>query len=162
MLAQVRRVAKELGSPVRVIRRDLVGRCGPLGGVFTALKTSRADRVLFLACDMPFVSADLLRELDKQLSSRRRAVFSVLDGVAGFPFLLRRDALAFVEQQIARREFSLQKLATALEARLWKVPGRRRGELRNLNSPADLRAVRATTGTSRLDQPRRDANVLRH
>ena len=59
LLAHVRRAAKELGLPVRVIRRDLVPRCGPLGGVFTALKTSRADAELFLACDMPFVSASL-------------------------------------------------------------------------------------------------------
>ena len=61
LLAQVRDAAQTLGCPVRVIRRDLVTRCGPLGGVFTALKTSRAEAVLFLACDMPFVSPELLR-----------------------------------------------------------------------------------------------------
>lgn len=142
LLAQTRAVAKDLGCPVRIIRRDLVERCGPLGGVFTALTKSRADAVLFLACDMPFVSVELLKDLEKRLPPGRPAVFAALDGLAGFPFIVRRDTLALVEQQIARKEFSLQKLAAALDARLWNVPARRRSELRNLNSPEDLRAVR--------------------
>lgn len=142
LMAQARAVAKELGHPVRVIRRDLVERCGPLGGVFTALTKTRADAVLFLACDMPFVTAELLKDLERRLTSRRPAVFAALDDLAGFPFIVSRNALPIVEQQIARKEFSLQKLATALDARLWNVPKRRRSELRNLNSPEDLRAVR--------------------
>jgi molybdopterin-guanine dinucleotide biosynthesis protein A len=142
LLAQTRAVAKELGHHVRVIRRDLVERCGPLGGVFTALTKSRADAVMFLACDMPFVSVELLKDLERRLTSGRPAVFAALDGLAGFPFIVRRDALAIVEQQIARKEFSLQRLAAALDARLWNVPAGRRSELRNLNSPGDLRAVR--------------------
>src|SRR6266566_1093085 len=60
MLGHIRGEARKLGFPVRVIRRDAVPRCGPLGGVYTALKTTRAHAVVFLACDMPFVSADLI------------------------------------------------------------------------------------------------------
>jgi molybdenum cofactor guanylyltransferase len=162
LLAHVRLMASKLEKPVRVIRRDLVPRCGPLGGVFTALTKSRADSVLFLACDMPFVSAGLLHELETRLSPKRQAIFAVLDGVAGFPFIVRRQALAVVEQQIARKEFSLQKLAAALDARLWTIPKRRQEELRNLNSPGDLRAVRSITGRWRLDHSRQTANALRH
>src|SRR2546430_17716334 len=61
LLGHIRAEAKTLGLPVRVIRRDLVPRCGPLGGIYTALKSTRADGVLFLACDMPFVRAALLK-----------------------------------------------------------------------------------------------------
>ena len=142
LLSHVRTTARNLGHPVRVIRRDLVERCGPLGGVFTGLKSSRANAVLFLACDMPFVSVELLRGLLKRLSSRQRAVFATLDDVAGFPFVVRPSALEVVEGQISRKQFSIQKLATALEGRRWAVPRSRRGELRNLNTPDDLRAVR--------------------
>src|SRR5437867_5654697 len=59
LLRLIRIEAGELGLPLRVIRRDLIPRCGPLGGVYTALKTSKAEAELFLACDMPFVSAGL-------------------------------------------------------------------------------------------------------
>ena len=69
MLGHIRAEAKTLGLPVRVIRRDLVPRCGPLGGIFTALKTTSADGVLFLACDMPFIRSEE-RRVGKECRSR--------------------------------------------------------------------------------------------
>ena len=42
---------------------DVVPGCGPLSGVHAALSSARADATVMLACDMPFVSAPLLRHL---------------------------------------------------------------------------------------------------
>jgi molybdopterin-guanine dinucleotide biosynthesis protein A len=42
---------------------DLIAGAGPLGGVYTALVEARHDRVLVLACDLPFVTAALLERL---------------------------------------------------------------------------------------------------
>src|SRR5216117_1095232 len=96
LLEHVRAVARKAGRPVRVIRRDLVPRCGPLGGIYTALKTSRAEVELFLACDMPFVSTALLSKLVSNLGPKRDAVFATFDGTAGFPFLMRVSTLPIV------------------------------------------------------------------
>src|ERR1700691_5640250 len=63
LLRRVRDVAAQTQWPARGIRRDLVARCGPLGGVYTALQTTSADNVLFLACDMPFVTIELVERL---------------------------------------------------------------------------------------------------
>src|ERR1700691_533511 len=63
LLQHIRAAAGQLGYPVRTIRRDAIARSGPIGGIYTALKRSRADAVLLLACDMPFVSPDFLRKL---------------------------------------------------------------------------------------------------
>jgi molybdopterin-guanine dinucleotide biosynthesis protein A len=41
--------------------RDLLPEKGPLGGIYTALHYSHQPYTLALACDMPFVSSDLLR-----------------------------------------------------------------------------------------------------
>ena len=144
LLGHVRAAAKSTGWPVRVIRRDLVTRCGPLGGIYTALKTSRADAELFLACDMPFVSPTLLKEIVVKLSSSRPAVFAVVDGTAGFPFAIRKEALPLVEEQMVRGEFSLQKLALVLKARRVRIPKSRRREVQNFNTPEEFReAIRS-------------------
>ena len=139
LVGHVRAAALATGWPVRVIRRDLVTRCGPLGGIYTALKTSRADAEMFLACDMPFISPALLNEISTKLSPSRLAVFAVVDGTAGFPFVIRTQALPVVEQQIARGDFSLQRLALALKARRVRIPKSRQGEVRNINTPEEWR-----------------------
>jgi molybdopterin-guanine dinucleotide biosynthesis protein A len=50
------------GLGLRVIA-DVVPDAGPLGGLYTALLDATHDRVLVLACDLPFVTAALLQRL---------------------------------------------------------------------------------------------------
>jgi molybdopterin-guanine dinucleotide biosynthesis protein A len=144
LLARVRAVAAKTAWPVRVIRRDLVPRCGPLGGVCTALRTTRADAVLFLACDMPFITAELLGRLAKSYRTRNLAVFTMGGNGPGFPFLLRRAALPQVEEQIAAGRFSLQSLAAKCRARMIRSPGGAH-TLFNVNTPADLNRICRTS-----------------
>lgn len=47
---------------LEVIPDDLPG-AGPLGGIYTAVTRSPCERTLVLACDLPFVSAELLARL---------------------------------------------------------------------------------------------------
>ena len=141
MLARIRAAAKELGCPVRVIRRDLVARCGPLGGIFTALKTTRADAVLFLACDMPLVTAALLSRIVRASRDGARSTFAAQSGRVGFPLALPMTALAVIEAQLQSKEFSLHALAKKLRARRLIVSARRK-ELFNVNTPEDAVAAR--------------------
>jgi len=143
LLGHARAAARETGWPVRVLRRDAVPRCGPLGGIVTALQRSRHDAVVFLSCDLPFVSAAAIRRVGRAVSARRLAAFFEDDpGVVGFPFALRREALPVVRAQIERRRFSLQKLAAALGARRLRVPARQAWRWFNVNTPADLAEAR--------------------
>src|SRR5262249_57217808 len=142
MVARVRAVVRPRGWPVRVIWRDSVPRCGPIGGVFTALNTSLADIELFLACDMPFISDALLMKLLRTLGTQRPAAFTASDDGAGFPFALRVLTLPIVHEQIRRHRFSLQALAKATGAKLLRVSEAQRRELWNINTPEDWKRAR--------------------
>jgi molybdopterin-guanine dinucleotide biosynthesis protein A len=137
MLGQIRATAKSLGLPVRVIRRDAVARCGPLGGVYTALNNTRAAVVMFLACDMPFVTRALLRAVLKRASRQDRALFVCSAGKPGFPFVLRREVLTMVAAQIEQGPFSLHELARTLRARTFPLPTSQLSQLQNVNTPRD-------------------------
>lgn len=143
LLGHIRRTAASLGLPVRVVRHDLIAKCGPLGGIYTALKTSRADAELFLACDMPFVSAALLARLVRSLERWGSPVFAISDDGVGFPFLMPVGSLSVVEQQIKAGRYSIQALANALPAELLRVPRRQAAELFNVNTGADWETARA-------------------
>jgi molybdopterin-guanine dinucleotide biosynthesis protein A len=148
LLGHARAVARAAGLTVRVIRRDAVPRCGPLGGVVTALQNSRREVEVFLACDMPFVTPSLVRRLVRKLGPRRRAVFAESNGRAGFPFVLRVAALPTVRTQIARGQFSLQTLARALRAARVRLSARSANALANINTAEELKQARV--GARRL------------
>ncbi|MEN9576617.1 MAG: hypothetical protein RL514_4472 [Verrucomicrobiota bacterium] len=139
LLTWVRAAAAATGWPVHVVRRDRVPRCGPLGGVWTAWHRTRAQRLVFLSCDMPFVSAELIRKVAEQPG---RAVFVTTAEGAGFPFALDRVCLPVVERQLAQQRFALHRLAEALAARSLRVPARQRGELLNVNTAEDYATAR--------------------
>jgi molybdopterin-guanine dinucleotide biosynthesis protein A len=48
--------------PVTVVG-DVIAGAGALGGILTALESTSADRVLVVACDLPFLTEGLLRAL---------------------------------------------------------------------------------------------------
>ena len=139
MLGQIRATTKKIGFPVRVVRKDTVPKCGPLGGVYTALKATKASAVLFLACDMPFVSVEILHQMLRRFELSNQSLFVQTSEGAGFPFVLRKDVSPVVKEQVKRREFSIQKLARRLKAKRMKVPPKWRLQLLNINTPEDYR-----------------------
>jgi len=161
MLTEVRSAAKALGWPVRVIRRDCVPRCGPLGGIYTALKTTKSDKLLFLACDMPFVRAALMEFLLRGLGADEQASFVRSQhgrGAIGFPFVLRRCVLPIVAKQIEQGKVSVRDLATALKARIVRLPRSFEPQLRNVNTPEEWRLTRKAwqKETSTIEQMTND------
>lgn len=141
LLRRVKTIAEKTGWPVRVIRRDVTPGYGPLGGVYTALESTQADRVLFLACDMPFVTTELLRQLMEIAPPKSGAIFAQAGRKAGFPFILRRRLLAEVEQLLNEGQLSVQVLAARCRAKMVNVE-RASTLLANLNTPRDLELAR--------------------
>lgn len=145
MLGHIHKTARATGLAVRVIRRDMVPKCGPLGGIYTALKTTKADAVLFLACDMPLVAPQLmqfvLHQLDAPSRCVKQAIF-VRSRAEGFPIILRRSSLDMVQQQIKKSDFSLQSLAKVLEATTLRLKARLYRQLLNVNTPREWTVVK--------------------
>ncbi|MBL9127524.1 MAG: molybdenum cofactor guanylyltransferase [Verrucomicrobiales bacterium] len=133
--------ARALDIPVRTLRRDAVPRCGPLGGIATALSRPRADVLVFLSCDMPRLGERVLRRLIAAMTPRRAAAFVECDGRIGFPFALRKDARPAVEALRLRGSYSLRGLAEALGAAKVRIPTRWYPDLENVNTPEAFRAL---------------------
>jgi molybdopterin-guanine dinucleotide biosynthesis protein A len=140
MLSRIRAAVIEAGFKARVIRRDLVPRCGPLGGIYTGLKTTAAAGVMFLACDMPFLSGKLLRFIAEKgvTAARVRPVFSKGPSGIGFPVLLPKEAADMVFAAIKAGTLSLSSLCARLGSATAAVPAELRGQLENINTAEEL------------------------
>lgn len=140
----IRATAVAAGFQVRVVRRDQITPCGPLSGVLTAFARSCAPELTFLSCDMPFVTANLLREL---LQQRAKAVFVCSQGRAGFPFKIARDFMPVLEKRIKEGKFSIQGLAAESGALRWQPKAVAHSELSNFNTPEEWGLAMARMGT---------------
>ncbi len=89
---------------------DILPGRGPLGGLYTALSIAQSPLVAMVACDMPFVNADLLAfERDELLLSGADVVIPANDkGLEPFHAVYRRETcLRLVEDAIQIGEMRL-------------------------------------------------------
>jgi molybdopterin-guanine dinucleotide biosynthesis protein A len=140
LLELISHTVRELHLSLRVIRRDKIPRCGPMGGIYTGLATSRKDAELFLACDMPFVSGNLLLRFLDVYANSGRAVFTRVAGQIGFPCLIPRQELPMVDRSVRSALLSIHDLARTLRANY--VSSDDLFELSNINTQVELERVR--------------------
>lgn len=142
-------------------RPDRVPGAGPLGGIHTALQWAEEEGragALCVACDLPFLSAALLRRLVEQASEpEAEAVVPESAGCRGVEPLCAVysvAALPEIEARLLRGEHGMAALLDALRtARLPLAEVRRFGDpeilFLNVNTPEDHR--RALRITERAD-----------
>lgn len=104
-------------SGVRVIA-DAIPQAGPLGGIYTALLDARHDRVLVLACDLPFVTRDLLSRLATAGDEHDDAVIPrSARGLEPLCAWYHRRAAGAIRTQIEHGALSVHTLVDVLRVR---------------------------------------------
>jgi molybdenum cofactor guanylyltransferase len=132
-----------IGDPAKVghlgfpVFADEVPSCGPASGIYTALRRTATDWNLILACDMPGISAEVLREL------LRRAEIAGSNCVAatgpdGQPEPLcavyHRRCFPVLARAIREKRLKMKDLVTEIGATLMPVAP---AALANVNTPAE-------------------------
>jgi molybdenum cofactor guanylyltransferase len=106
-----------LGIPVI---EDAIPGAGPLGGLYSALLDARHDRVLILACDLPFVTPELLQRLVDE-SAGRDDIDAVVPrssrGLEPLCALYRRRCADAARRRIERGALRVVELLTDLRIR---------------------------------------------
>jgi iron complex transport system ATP-binding protein len=133
-LQRIINTARHFDVPVELITEDDTPGRGPLGGVETAFDRFRFDRALFLSCDMPLITPELLR----QFADAKGPIFASDNGRAGFPFLLPRSADSDIKLSLKQNRYSLQELSGTVKADLLTGSPK---ELANVNTLADYKSM---------------------
>jgi len=124
------------GLPVDVVT-DILGE-GPLAGLYAGLKASPAPWLLVMACDVPFVSPDVLRSLVAECAPGVAAVVPETDDGRLQPLCAcyHASVLAVVEAHLLEDRLAMHDLVRHLDpVRTVPFPA---GTFRNINHPGDL------------------------
>ncbi|MBX5482622.1 MAG: molybdenum cofactor guanylyltransferase [Myxococcaceae bacterium] len=145
---------------LRAVPDEQPGHGAP-GGLYTALVHARTDRVLLVACDMPFVSVaavELLRDACRRDAAPLWVCFEREGRLEPMPGLYARalarplgDALSENPsfQQVLRR---VQGCAVPVSALCAREPGA--ASLVSINTPGDLSRAGGALPVRRGDEPR--------
>jgi len=121
---------------LQVIPDELPG-CGPAGGVYTALKMTKTDWNVLVACDMPSITAPMLRELLRRAETAERNCVAAL-GPYGQPEPLcavyHRRCLPALARSIRDKQLRMRDFVKEIGA-VW-VPVDI-ATLANFNTPAE-------------------------
>ena len=136
-----------------VFVHDPVPPVGPLGGLMAAIRHAGGRPTFVLACDLPFVSAELLRYLIRRsrvgaVSTERESDFVVsIPSMAGRPQplcgLYGSRCLTTIETALGSGEFGVQDLLTRVATDFVQIdpglPFVHEDLFLNINTPRDLR-----------------------
>ncbi len=125
---------------------DVLPGTGVLGAILTALESTDADRVLVVACDLPFLTTALMQRLLDLASDADGAWVHTPSGAEPLIACYRRHAAPRVRQEIEAGRLRAADLGRVLtlgeigldELRTFGEPSRL---IANINSPKDLSTI---------------------
>ena len=148
-LAKVTAEQLVIGPPDRerhagsvTVRADEYPDSGPLGGIYTALGAASFGHVLVVACDMPFLSAELLRYL-LSLRNKFDVVLPRVDGRGEqLHAVYAASCLLPMRRQLDAGDFKIDRVFSHIRVRMVEEDELRRydpelSSFRNVNTPED-------------------------
>lgn len=148
-----------LPSDVPVLR-DLVPNCGTLGGIFTGLKEAGTAHIFTVACDMPFLNPMVIRYLVSLKNQADAVIVRLRHGVQPTHAVYSRQCLPVFEEMVGAGRLKVQDIVghRSLAVRVVEYDELREIDpeghsFLNVNTPADLEAVRLLYGQPKKSHP---------
>lgn len=90
------------------LKADLIKNKGPLGGIYTGLKTAKDSNNFVLACDMPFINVDLIKYM-LNFKDFDAVVPRIGNNVEPLYAMYNKNILPIIENQIKISELKIQE-----------------------------------------------------
>jgi len=134
---------------------DLVKGAGPLGGIHAALHYSRLEYIFVFACDMPFVSPELVRYLADRVNGNDVVIPSWGKRFEPMCAIYSKHCLCAIESALGRGERRIIDFFPAVSVAAVEVetigafvsPE----TFQNINTPVDLENIRARWSVHKVD-----------
>jgi len=139
------------------VYQDVIPDCGSLGGLYTGLRHAAHERIFAVACDMPFLSPDMIRFFVDRDPDADIVMGRLPTGLQPLHAVYGKRVLPYLERMARSRHLKIQDIllepslkVVVVDSSEWAHLDAASQSFRNVNTPADLEAARAEV--SRLSQ----------
>ena len=137
-------VGKENNFPNYNFIKDVKPVQCPLNGIVTALEHSKNDWTFVSACDLPFVSENIIINLYKNTKSDTQIILPIVDNkFQPLCAFYHKSVLRNFNTAIDKKKYSLMKLLDQIEIEKVEIPNADKEQFLNINYPDDLTKAEA-------------------
>ena len=137
-------VGKENNFPNYNFIKDVKPVQCPLNGIVTALEHSKNDWTFVIACDLPFVSENIIINLYKNTKSDTQIILPIVDNkFQPLCAFYHKSVLRNFNTAIDKKKYSLMKLLDQIEIEKVEIPNADKEQFLNINYPDDLTKAEA-------------------
>ena len=119
---------------------DRIRDCGPMGGIYSVLKTAREEAVFFCAVDMPYVDGQAIACLEDHLDDQWDGAFFVEEGRShALCGIYKKSLLPMIEERLAAGDYRMRMLSESCRIKRLLFADCRlpKNTLWNMNTPQD-------------------------
>lgn len=119
---------------------DIVHQAGPLGGIYTALKSLSTEAIFVVGCDMPYIKQPLIEKIIK-ISKKNHYVTTVPFSPYGLEPLFavyNKKDIPQIENAIRSNNYSISEVIRNSSAKLVKLTKDELASLESINSLSQL------------------------
>jgi len=121
---------------------DEIRGLGPIGGIYTALRHCDSRQCLIVACDLPFLTVELIRFLLAEAGDHDIFAIDAGRGVEPLCTVYARHCLPAIEAQIALKDYKVAHMFDAVDAQIARLTPEdglfSEHALFNVNTPEDF------------------------
>ena len=128
---------------------DEYPQCGPLGGIYSALKASNTSLNLVVSCDMPLVSIAMLEHIVAKAKESKAFITLPVDYDGQLQMMCavyHRDVLPILQQQLDVNQFKMKNLLDLVATKYVEIskehPLYCEHAFMNVNNPTNLEEAR--------------------
>ena len=121
---------------------DLIKNCGPLGGIYTALKMSQAEFIFITPCDVPDITADFINELIANLDNSDLCLLPVVNGnVQPLTGIYASGCIKRIKEVLDGKNLSVKKFLEYIDVHYvnFDFSDEYKNVLRNINTPEEYK-----------------------
>lgn len=97
---------------------DIIRNAGPLGGIHSALSHASTELCLIVACDLPFISVELLKYLCENAAGQNIFAIESSRGIEPLCAVYSKKCLQTIEYQILRKQLAVIDLYKHITAKI--------------------------------------------